>query len=32
MLALEDIMDFHQLRQQGMSLRAISRNSPLLLT
>ena len=27
MLALEDVMDFHQLRQQGMSLRAISRRT-----
>lgn len=27
MLALEDIMDFHRLRQQGMSLRAISRHT-----
>ncbi len=27
MLALEDMMDFHQLRQQGISLRAISRHT-----
>ena len=27
MLALEDIMDFHQLKQQGMSVRAISRHT-----
>ena len=27
MLALEDIMDFHQLKQEGMSVRAISRHT-----
>ena len=27
MMALEGIMDFHQLKQQGMSLRAISRHT-----